>query len=381
MKIIIAPDSFKGSVTSVEAAQAIRAGIDRVISDAQVISIPMADGGEGTVDALVAATDGEILTDTVHSPFGDLIEAKYGVLGDHKTDVIEVAEASGIQYKTENTQVAEASSLGTGELILHAVENGFRKIILGLGGSATNDGGAGILRAFGVKFLDQEGQELAEGGLALNDLAKIDLSQMNEDVQQTHFILASDVTSPLTGPTGATYLFGPQKGVTEELLPQLESALANYAKIMQEQLDKNVAELPGAGAAGGIGAGMLAFTNAKLQPGIDLVLDATGFDQAVLEANLVLTGEGAIDSQSKFGKVPYGVAKRAKEMNPNVVVVALAGKVSVDVGDLYPPIGPIDVISAIATGAKSLEQAQKETVADLTISAENLMRLYVSAKK
>ncbi|MCY8090222.1 glycerate kinase [Bacillus sonorensis] len=354
MKIVIAPDSFKESLSSLEAAVSIEKGFKAVLPDAEYIKIPVADGGEGTVRALVDATGGEMIYKKATGPLGTPVNAAYGLLGDGKTAVIEMAEASGLHLvppKLRNPLLT--TSRGTGELILDAVEKGAAKIIIGLGGSATNDGGAGMASALGVKFLNREGQEIQDGGNALSEVAKIDVSGLHPKLKQVTFETACDVDNPLTGPRGASAVFGPQKGATDEMVAHLDQHLKHYAAVIKSELNIEVDPLPGAGAAGGLGAGLYAFLKAELKSGVDIVLDALSFSERIKGADLVITGEGKIDGQTIYGKTPAGIAKRAAK--ENIPVIAFAGSLG-EGCELVYDIG-ISALFSIVPGIRSLEDS------------------------
>lgn len=375
MKFVIAPDSFKGSLSAFEVANAMAAGMQRVFPTATYDLIPMADGGEGTVEALVRATKGRFLTTLVHNPWDELVPAQYGVLGDGQTAVIEMAAASGIQFITEQTaNPLVTTTYGTGELIKAALNQGVQEIIIGLGGSATIDGGAGMAQALGARLLTATGTEIPRGGGGLNELATIDLTTLDPRLATTKLTLASDVVNPLIGEQGAAAVFGPQKGATPAMVKRLNANLTHYAEVIKRELGKSVAQLPGAGAAGGLGAGLLAFTNANLQSGIEVVLAATNFRQRCQGATLVLTGEGGLDFQTSFGKAPAGVAKASKEVNPKLPVIALAGQVAPTASELYQTTG-IDAMFATPTGAKDLPTALKDAREDIAQTAESIGRV------
>lgn len=324
MHIIVAPDSFKGSLSAVGVANAMEEGIRRVFPAAQVKKIPIADGGEGTVEALVLATGGKLISEKVRGPLGDTVDAYWGLLGDGQTAIIEMAAASGITLVAkEKLNPRIATTYGTGQLIKAAMSQGIRKIIIGIGGSATNDGGTGMARALGIRFLDAEGKDIPDGGASLANLANIELEGMDSQLSETELIVACDVDNPLCGPRGASAVFGPQKGATPEIVTELDGALQNYALVAARVTGRNIAECPGAGAAGGLGAGLMFFTNATLRPGVEIVLEAAGFADIVKEADLVITGEGRTDFQTAYGKAPVGVAKVAKRFN--VPTVCLSG--------------------------------------------------------
>lgn len=373
MKIIIAPDSFKGSLTAKEVANSIYTGLKRALPSAEYIEIPMADGGEGTMQALVDATNGKIFTKSVTGLLNTSVTAHYGILGDKETAVIEMAEAAGLQYvNDQNKNPLITTTYGVGELIKTVLDTGIRKIIIGLGGSSTNDGGAGMAQALGVKLLNLQDQELPLGGGNLNHLVRIDNSKIDPRLKNTEIILASDVTNPLTGKNGASFVFGLQKGATPEMVEELDQNLHHFAAVVRRDLNKNYENTPGAGAAGGLGFGLLTFTNATIQSGVEAVLEMTHFKEKTQNADFIFTGEGATDFQTKFGKTPYGVAKAAKEVAPNSTVICLTGNIGEKVDELY---GPIDAIFATENGAKDLKQAIKDSQHDLTQISENIGRL------
>lgn len=378
MKFVIAPDSFKGGMTAKEAAQAIETGLTRVFPDENFVKVPMADGGEGTVQSLVDATDGTIFSESVTNPLGKPALAKFGILGDGTTAVIEMAEASGIQYvnsQTHNPLIA--TTYGTGELILKALAHNVKTIILGIGGSATNDGGAGMAQALGAKLLNSNNQELPFGGGTLNTLEKIDISNLDPRISKTEFIIASDVTNPLVGPEGASAVFGPQKGATEGMVTTLDKNLSHYADIIKRDLNKDLANYAGAGAAGGLGAGLLAFTPAKMQKGIDIVIEYSQLKEKAQNADFVFTGEGGIDFQTKFGKTPYGVALATKSVAPNAPVIVVAGNVGKGVESLYSK-SSINAIFSIVPGVTTIDSAIQNGPRNLANTTENIARLIAS---
>ena len=323
MKIVVAPDSFKGSLTAIEVSDAIEKGIREVFPEAEIIKIPMADGGDGTVQCLVNATGGKILEEKVIGPLGNEVWAFYGILGDRKTAIVEMAAASGLTLVPENKRdPLITTTYGTGQLIKAALNQGCRKMIIGIGGSATNDGGAGMVQALGVKLLDQEGKEVGFGGGELKKIVKIDISCMDKRLSDIKVLAASDVNNPLCGPQGASRIYGPQKGATPEIIEELDESLAYFAELIKRDLHKDIKDIPGAGAAGGLGASLIAFLNAELRPGIEIMIEAVKLEQAIKDADLVITGEGKIDSQTIYGKAPIGVAKIAKKYNVPVVAVA-----------------------------------------------------------
>lgn len=380
MKIVIAPDSFKGSLTAKQVAEAIRTGVARIFPQADYELVPMADGGEGTVQSLVDATQGRLITKTVHNPLDELSEAYYGILGDGQTAVIEMAQASGIQYVNDQTHnPLITTTYGTGELMLDALDHGVKKIILGIGGSATNDGGAGMAQALGARLLDAAGNELPLGGGALDRLDHIDISGLDPRIQATQVLIASDVTNPLTGKDGASAVFGPQKGATPAMVEVLDQNLHHYAEIIKRDLHQDLEQVPGAGAAGGLGTGLMAFTNSQMARGIDLVVEFTKLKERAAGADLVLTGEGGIDFQTKFGKTPYGVALATKTVAPQAPVVVLAGNVGQGIDSLYGK-DAMDAIFATPAGAKPLAQAIADGPHDIALAAENVARLIKAVK-
>jgi glycerate kinase len=375
MKIVVAPDSFKGGMTAKEAADAIETGIQPIFSDAEIVKVPMADGGEGTVQSLVDATDGQLIHETVTGPLGTPVDAVYGILGDGQTAVIEMAAASGIQYVDEHTHnPLITTTYGTGELMIAALNRGVTQLILGIGGSATNDGGAGMAQALGVQLLDATGTELAPGGGALDQLTRIDLSQVDSRIADTQILIASDVTNPLVGPDGASAVFGPQKGATSAMVVQLDANLTHYAAVIQETLGVDLATYPGAGAAGGLGAGLLAFTKSEMRKGIEIVIEYAGLKEKTQGADLVFTGEGGIDFQTKFGKTPYGVAQATKAVAPNAPVVVVAGNVGQGIESLYED-NVIDAVFSIVSGVTTLADALANGPQNLSRTAENVARL------
>ena len=372
MKLVIAPDSFKESLSARAVAEAIAAGWARVYPDADLLLCPMADGGEGTVDALLSATGGTLQQTRVSGPLGDPVEAHWGLLPDAQA-IIEMAEASGL-HRVEPAQrdVLAASSHGTGELIRAALDAGVRRIVLGLGGSATNDGGAGLLAALGVRFLDRAGQELALGGAALASLSQIDLTGLDTRLAQVEVMVAADVDNPLCGPRGASAVFGPQKGASPAQVEQLDAALAHYADVMAATLGEDLRDYPGVGAAGGLGFAARAVLRAAFRPGVELVAELSGLAAAVERADLVITGEGRLDGQSLHGKTPVGVARIARAAG--VPVIALAGSLGEGYQRLYAE--GIGAAFSLAPGPLSLEQAMQQAADQLSARAADLARLW-----
>ena len=370
-RYLCAPDSFKESLTAMEAARAMAQGIENADHDAEVRCLPMADGGEGTARALVDATGGSMRAVPVHDPLGRPVEGHFGLLADGTTAVVETAEASGLallEAKERNPLIA--SSYGTGELMLAAVRSGAKRIIVGLGGSATNDAGAGLLQALGVRLLDKNGNDLAHGGAALANLTTIDISTMDPALKNVAITAACDVTNPLTGPTGASAVFGPQKGASKDDVATLDAALAHFAQVIDSQLGVAVNDVPGAGAAGGIGAALKGFLNAEFRPGIAIVLEQSGLDAAAQWADVVFTGEGSIDFQTKFGKTPAGVAETAKRHGKPVI--AVAGHIGTGIDELHE-VG-IDAVFGIAPGAASLSELLADAAANVTRTTEQIVR-------
>lgn len=356
MKIIIAPDSFKGSLSALDVAEAINQGVEELFPDATIVKIPLADGGEGTVQCMVDATGGEIRKEKVYGPLGDEVFASYGILGDRKTAVIEMAEASGLTLIPKNKRdPLVTTTYGTGQLIQAALNQNCRKMIIGIGGSATNDGGAGMAQALGVKLLDREGKEIGWGGRELQRIERIDLESIDPRIKTTQVLVASDVTNPLCGPRGASHVYGPQKGATPEMVEELDKALHHFALIIKRDLGKEVSDIPGAGAAGGLGAGLIAFLNAEIKPGIEVVMKAVRLEENLKHADLVITGEGKIDRQTIYGKAPIGVAKIAKKYN--IPVVAIAAILSDDAQVVYQH--GIDILVKVSDPPMSLTETRE----------------------
>jgi glycerate kinase len=371
---LLAPDSFKESMTAKEVCEAMEIGIKRAIPDAECIYVPMADGGEGTVQSLIDATGGTLIIKEVTGPLGTPVMAQDGVLGDGKTGVIEMASASGIQHVTKETKnPLITTTFGTGELIRDCIERGITDIILGIGGSATNDGGTGMAAALGYKFLDKEGNELPLGGGYLGELETIDTSDVIPQLKNINILVASDVTNPLCGERGASAVFGPQKGATPEMVQILDKNLRHYSKVVKEQLGVDMVDVPGAGAAGGLGAGLLAFTNSTMKMGIEIVIEYTNLKEKLKNVDYCFTGEGGIDFQTKFGKAPYGVAQAAKSVNSDIKVIALAGYVGQDVETLYNE--GFDAIFGIVPGAADIDTLLAQGKENVVRTSESIARL------
>ena len=378
MKIAIAPDSFKECLTADEVAGAIEEGVRRALPDCVTVCVPMADGGEGTVDALIAATNGRIVELTGTGPMGTPVATRYGLLGDGESAVIEMAAVSGLPLvRTEERDPRIATTYGTGELLCDALNRGASRIIIGLGGSATNDGGAGAAQALGVSLRDAAGRELPWGGAALARLATIDLSRRHPRLNQCVLEAACDVDNPLCGPTGASRVYGPQKGAGPTVVEELDAALRHFGDVIEEQLGVPVLDVPGAGAAGGLGAGLVAFAGGVLRPGVDIVADACKLTSRIAGAELVITGEGRIDAQTPHGKTPAGVAKAARQLG--IPVVAIAGSLGPGY-DAVHDCGIREVIP-IQSGTMSLAEAMARAPELLAAAAERVARAWADTRR
>lgn len=372
MRILIAPQSLKGSLTAAEAGQAIAQGVRAVYPKADVEIVPVADGGEGTVQALVDATGGKIIQQTVTGPLGEHVAAFFGLMGDRRTAAIEMAASAGLPLvPPERRDPRITTTYGVGELILAALEHGSRHFIIGIGGSATNDGGAGMAQALGASLLNREGTEIARGGAALAALAHISRSAMDPRLQECTVEVACDVTNPLCGPTGASAVYGPQKGATPEMVAELDAALAHYAQVIERDLGLSVRDIPGAGAAGGLGAGLMAFLNATLRPGAQIVLEAVRLEERMRAADLVITAEGQIDTQTAYGKSVGAVASMAKRYG--LPVLALAGSL----GDHYQVVYElgVDAVVAMPSSPITLAYAMEHAAQLISDAAERACRL------
>ncbi|WP_373893564.1 glycerate kinase [Virgibacillus sp. CBA3643] len=377
MKIIIAPDSFKGSLTAIEAAQAINKGVKKAFHDAETVLLPVADGGEGSMETLVSATDGKIKHLPVVGPLGSKVEAAYGVLGDGRTCVIEMATASGLNLvPEEKLSPLQATTYGTGQLIKQALDDGFSSFIIGIGGSATNDGGAGMLQALGLQLLNENGNEIDYGGGELNQIKQINMRSFDKRIKDCNFIIASDVQNPLIGTDGASAIFGPQKGAKADDVALLDGNLTHWADKVAEITGITLHDLPGAGAAGGIGGAFQAFFPFVMKRGIDVVLDYIKLDEKVMGADLVITGEGQVDSQTASGKTPMGVAQAAKRRD--VPTIIIAGAVGKGIEVLYD----FGVISAnsIINRPMPLQEAIERAAELVELSAEQVVRSYFYQK-
>jgi glycerate kinase len=362
MRILIAPDSYKNALSALEVAKSLKSGLQKVFQDAEFEILPMADGGEGTVEALIDATQGQMVKTPVCDPLMRPIESSFGITGDGVTAVIEMASASGIQLITSGERNPWiTTTYGTGELILAALDRGCRDIILGIGGSATNDCGMGMAAALGVKFLDHAGNSVGPGGGMLAEVTRIDISGLDNRIKETKIMVACDVTNPLTGPDGAAHVYGPQKGADPEMVNKLDSNLKKFSDLIMEQLGKDV------------GAGLSAFLDGELVEGVPAIAAKTGLDEAVAKADIVITGEGGIDFQTQFGKTPYGVAQVAKKHGKPVI--AVAGTIGKGVDELYSK--GIDAVISILDRPLSLEEAIEETPSLLEATGERIGRLLI----
>ena len=368
MKIVVAPDSYKESMSAKEVCDNIEKGLLSVSKDWEIVKVPMADGGEGTLEALIDATNGKIFNEKTLNPLGEEITSRFGILGEKNIAIIEMASTSGLELiSPEKRNPYITTTYGTGQLMLKSLEQNVEEIILGIGGSATNDGGAGMLQALGAKLLDKNGNEIGFGGYELSKLDKIDFSNLDKRLKNIKILVACDVTNPLTGKNGSSYIFGKQKGATPEMIEVLDENLLHYSKIIKRDLDFDVNDIPGAGAAGGLGAGLLTL-GAILKKGIEIVIEANELDKKVQGADLVITGEGSIDGQTRFGKTPYGVVSVAKKYN--IPTVTLAGNVGKDIDILYDY--GFDAIFSIMQGVDTLENALKNGKENIEKTAKNI---------
>lgn len=381
MKIVLAPQSLKGSLDAPAVAEAMAAGVAAVFPNAEIVTCPVADGGEGTVHALVAATGGRLEHANVTGPLGEPVVAEYGILGGTRTAVIEMAAASGLPLVPAALRdPRRTSTYGTGEVMRAALDAGCERLLIGIGGSATNDGGAGMAQALGAHLLDGEGHELPPGGAALARLARIDANGLDARLLDAQVQVACDVTNPLYGPNGASAVYGPQKGASPAVVQELDAALRHYAEVVQRDLGRDVAHMPGAGAAGGLGAGLLAFTGATLVPGAQMVLDALNFGAKVAGAALVLTAEGRLDAQTAYGKSVGAVAAAARQAGAHVIV--LAGGIESDDSALHE-LG-VDAALPLVDGPMTLEASMAraaELVTRATVRALRLVALGQSVRK
>ncbi|WEG72401.1 glycerate kinase [Vagococcus intermedius] len=377
-KFVLAPDSFKESLTAKEVCQAMESGLRQAFPDSDYLHIPMADGGEGTMQSLVDATEGVVKELEVVGPLGETVIANYGVLGDGITGVIEMASASGIQLvPKEARNPLLTTTYGTGQLIKACLDEGVKQIIIGIGGSATNDAGAGMAMALGASLLDEKGCSIGLGGGELGNVTNINIDQLDRRLHEVDLLVACDVTNPLCGEIGASYVFGPQKGASQEMVALLDANLAHFANVIEKQLSIKVLEEPGSGAAGGLGAGLLAFTNAKLEKGIEIVTRYTELEKHVKEADYVFTGEGGMDSQTKYGKTPYGVAKIAQRHHKTVI--GIAGHIGDGIEELYDE--GFTAILGIVPSAVSLDKALETGFRNVERTCENIGRLLINSNR
>ena len=365
-KIVVASDSFKGSLTSLEVADSAERGVHEVFPDCEVVKVNVADGGEGTMEALRQTLGGKVVHIDVSDPLGRLVSASYVILDDGITAVLEMSAASGLTLlRPDERNPMRTSTYGTGQLIADALSKGCRKFLVGIGGSATNDAGMGMMRALGCRFLDAEGKELDGTGSSLINVEDIDVSCLAEGLNESEFIVACDVDSPLYGPKGAAFVFSPQKGADSVMVDALDKGLEHFASVVRHVMGRDVAEIPGAGAAGGLGGGFLAFTNARLERGVEMVLDAIGFDNMIRSADLVITGEGRVDFQTLTGKTPYGVLKRARKQN--IPVIAIGGSVTLSDEEVLK--AGFAGAYAVTPAGMPLEEAMKADVASHNVTS------------
>ncbi|HIF84816.1 MAG TPA: glycerate kinase [Flavobacteriaceae bacterium] len=380
MKILVAPDSFKESLSAIQVAEAISKGVLKIIPNAEIIKTPISDGGEGLLDALVNDKNGKIITVKVYDPLYRSIAAEYGILNEGTTAVIEMAKASGLELLKEQEKNPDiTSSYGTGQLILDALDRGCQKIIIGIGGSATNDGGMGMVKALGGKFINKEGVELTEGGGALGELSSIDLTNFDKRISNCKIVVACDVTNKLTGENGASFVYGAQKGGSKEQLEFLDKNLEHYAAIIRNHLGIEIENINGAGAGGGMGAGLIAFLNAELKSGIDLILETLEIKKHIKNIDLIITGEGKIDKQTLQGKTILGIAALAKEYH--VPVIAITGKIGDNIDEIYK-LGITSIFSIVNKPMK-LEEAINDVEYLIQSCIETIIRtikLYQSDK-
>ncbi|HDR7705552.1 MULTISPECIES: glycerate kinase [Bacillus] len=378
MKVVIASDSYKESLKAIEVCEAIERGFRAIFPNAKYVKIPIGDGGEGTVESLVDATGGRIISISVTGPLRESVQAFYGVSKDKKTAFIEMAAASGLQHvPVEKRNPLITTTKGTGELILHALNQGAEYIILGLGGSATNDGGAGMLAALGVRFINDKGEVIDPSGGTLHSIVAIDFSQMDPRLKGVKIEAACDVDNPLVGMQGASFVFGRQKGANIEMMKELDENLKHYANILKRYVSSDVSEIPGAGAAGGMGAAVISVLKGDLRRGIEIVLDYTNFDKHIEDADLIITGEGRIDEQTAYGKAPVGVAGRAKRFS--VPVIAIGGSVSSDYSAVYEK--GIDAVFSITTRPMTLEEAYRVAEENIEMTTKNIATVWKIASE
>jgi glycerate 2-kinase len=378
MKIVVAPDSFKGNLTSIQVADYVEAGILKADAAIEVVKVPVADGGEGSVEAMIAAAGGTIVPVKVCGPLGETVDAFYGLLADGRTAVIEMAAAAGLHLVPEDKKnPMETTTWGVGQLLLEALNQGVQRVIMCIGGSSTNDAGTGMVQALGGKFFDKAGMELGRGGKMLSAIDRIDISGIDARIAKTTFIAACDVKNPLFGPSGAAYVYAPQKGATPEMVTQLDKGLEQFAEAVHQSLGIEVSNISGGGAAGGLGAGLVAFCGARLMPGIDVVIEATAFEEKLQGADMLITGEGRTDGQTAYGKVPVGLAMVAKRCG--VPVVCLSGGLAGDYENIYAH--GIDAAFSNVTDAMPLKEAMLHSGDMMTKAAYAITRLMLALRK
>ncbi len=372
MKVVIAPQAFKGSISALDAAAAMSEGVRRVVADAETVIVPVADGGDGTLETLVEGSGGKIRSSTVTGPMGETVTAPWGALGDGRIAVIEMALTSGLALvRPEDRDPLNATTYGLGEVIGEALDLGFRRFILGIGGSATNDAGAGMAQALGARLLDAHDRELPPGGASLARLDRIDTSGLDPRVAESHFDVACDVNNPLTGPEGASAVYGPQKGATPEMVEELDAALLHFAHVAGRDLGADVNDVPGSGAAGGLGGGIMAFLDGRLRPGVDIVLDTVGLDGHLDGADLVITGEGCMDFQTVYNKAPIGVARLARRRG--IPVIGVSGSLGERFTDVHEE--GIAAAVAITRAPMTLAEASEQAAELISAATEQAMRL------
>ena len=373
-KVVLIPDSFKGTLTSIEICTIISDKMNKHFPHCHVVSIPVADGGEGSVDCFLSALGGEKIFETVSSPYFEDMESFYGLIGD--TAVIEMAACAGLPLVEDRKNPSLTTTYGVGQLIMSAAKKGCKKLIVGLGGSSTNDGGCGAAAAVGVKFYDKEGNEFIPVGKTLIDIDRIDLSHRAKELDNIEIITMCDIDNPMYGTKGAAYIFGPQKGADEKMVIVLDKGLKHLCDVIERETGRNLKDIPGSGAAGAMGAGMIAFFNSKLQMGIETVLDAVKFDDIIADADMIFTGEGKLDTQSLRGKVVIGVGKRAK--NKNIPVTVIAGGAAANIDEAYD-MG-VTSIFTINRLPEDFEISRYKSNENLEATIDNILRLIKSVQ-
>ena len=376
-KIVLVPDSFKGTLSSVKVCEILHNKVKEYFPNCEVVSIPVADGGEGSVDCFLTAVGGEKINTKVKNPYFEDMEAFYGLIDNGKTAIIEMAACAGLPLVEDRKDPGKTTTYGVGQLILDAANKGVNKIVVGLGGSCTNDGGCGAAAAIGIKFLNVKGDEFIPTGGTLHEIDKIDMSAKAAVLKYIEIVTMCDIDNPMYGPNGAAHVFAPQKGADEEMVIHLDNGLNHLSKVIEKTLNKNLAQIPGSGAAGAMGAGMLAFFDSKLQMGIETVLDTVNFNSVIYDADIILTGEGKLDFQSLRGKVVIGVAKRARQLN--VPVIVIAGGADLNIEEVYN-LGVTSVFT-INRLPEDLEISRYKSVDNLTFAVDNIIRLVKRIKE